>query len=86
MGGGGGDVECEADHSLPSSAEIKNVWSYTSIPTYLHDIHRDNFTFTFTLKERILLHILNVALLNLVIRLLKQIQYEQVQRTEIRRV
>jgi hypothetical protein len=21
----------EADHSLPSSAEIKNVWSYTSI-------------------------------------------------------
>jgi len=22
----------EADHSLPSSADIKNVWSYTSTP------------------------------------------------------
>jgi hypothetical protein len=22
----------EADHSLPSSAEVKNVWSYTSTP------------------------------------------------------
>jgi hypothetical protein len=25
---------CEADHSPPSSAEIKNAWSYTSIPQY----------------------------------------------------
>jgi hypothetical protein len=24
-----------ADHSLPSSAEVKNVWSYTSIPQYI---------------------------------------------------
>jgi len=24
--------EFEADHSTPSSAEIKNVWSYTSTP------------------------------------------------------
>jgi hypothetical protein len=23
----------EADHSLPPSAEVKNEWSYTSIPT-----------------------------------------------------
>jgi hypothetical protein len=23
---------CEADHSSPSSAEVKNVWSYTSTP------------------------------------------------------
>jgi len=23
----------EADHSLPSSAEVKNVWSYTSTPS-----------------------------------------------------
>jgi hypothetical protein len=23
---------CEADHSLPSSAEVKVVWCYTSIP------------------------------------------------------
>jgi hypothetical protein len=25
---------CEADHSPPSSAEVKNAWSYTSIPQY----------------------------------------------------
>jgi len=24
----------EADHSTPSSAEIKNAWSYTSTPKY----------------------------------------------------
>jgi hypothetical protein len=24
----------EADHSLPSIAEVKNVWSYTSSPQY----------------------------------------------------
>jgi len=24
--------ECIADHSLPSSAEVKNLWSYTSTP------------------------------------------------------
>jgi hypothetical protein len=23
---------CEADHSPPSSAEVKNAWSYTSVP------------------------------------------------------
>jgi hypothetical protein len=40
----------EADHSPPSSAEVKNVWSYTSIPEYVFMAwclvkHRDNFTF-----------------------------------------
>jgi hypothetical protein len=45
---------CEADRSLPSSAEVKNAWSYTSTPLVcLHVMvsveHRDNFTFTFTL-------------------------------------
>jgi hypothetical protein len=25
----------EADHSPPSSAEVKNAWSYTSTPTYV---------------------------------------------------
>jgi hypothetical protein len=25
---------CEADHSPPSSAELKNAWSYTSTPQY----------------------------------------------------
>jgi hypothetical protein len=38
---------CEADHSLPSSAEVKNAWSYTSTPQYVFMAwclvkHRDN--------------------------------------------
>jgi hypothetical protein len=43
----------EADHSPPSSPEVKNAWSYTSTPTKrLHGVvlskkHGDNFTFTF---------------------------------------
>jgi hypothetical protein len=29
----------EADHSLPSSAEVKNAWSYTSVPPlHLHGV------------------------------------------------
>jgi hypothetical protein len=35
----------EADHSPPSSAEVKKAWSYTSTPQYVFK-HRDNFTFT----------------------------------------
>jgi hypothetical protein len=39
----------EADHSPPSSAEVKNAWSYTSNPQYVSMAwclvkHRDNFT------------------------------------------
>jgi hypothetical protein len=42
----------EADHSLPSSAEIRNVWCYTPTPHYVFLVwclvkHRDSFTFTF---------------------------------------
>jgi hypothetical protein len=42
----------EADHSLPSIAEVKDVWRYTSTPQYAFMAwylvkHRDNFTFTF---------------------------------------
>jgi len=37
----------EADQSLPSSAKVKNAWSYTSIPQYFMVWclvkHRDNF-------------------------------------------
>jgi hypothetical protein len=38
----------ETDHSLPSSAEVKNAWSYTSTPPIrLHGVglvkHRNNF-------------------------------------------
>jgi hypothetical protein len=37
----------ETDHSPPSSAEVKNVWSYTSAPQYTFMAwclvkHRDN--------------------------------------------
>jgi hypothetical protein len=28
----------EADHSLPSSAKVKNMWCFTSIPVYLHGV------------------------------------------------
>jgi len=42
----------EADHSPPSSVEVKNAWTYTSIPQYVFMArclvkHRDNFTFPF---------------------------------------
>jgi hypothetical protein len=44
----------EADHSPPSTAEVKNAWNYTSTPQYVFMVwclfkHRDNFTFTFVL-------------------------------------
>jgi len=44
----------EADHSLPSSAKVKNAWIYTSTPQYVCMVWclakpRDNFTFTFYL-------------------------------------
>jgi len=36
----------EAGHSPPSSAEVKNVWDYTSTPQYAQlKKHMDNFTF-----------------------------------------
>jgi hypothetical protein len=37
----------EADHSPPTSAEVKNAWSYTSTPQYTF-MAWDNLTFTFT--------------------------------------
>jgi hypothetical protein len=42
----------EADHSPPSSTEVKIAWSYTSTPQYVFMAwclvkYRDNFTFTF---------------------------------------
>jgi hypothetical protein len=45
--------EREADHSPPSSADIKNAWSYTSTPPHVFTAwcvmkHRGNFTFTDT--------------------------------------
>jgi hypothetical protein len=39
-------VMCEADSSLPSIAEVKNEWSYTSTsPVWLPGIDKDNCTF-----------------------------------------
>jgi hypothetical protein len=46
----------EADHSPPSSAEVKNAWSYASTPQCSFMIcsinrkHRENFTFTFNTR------------------------------------
>jgi hypothetical protein len=47
----------EADHSLLSSAESMNAWSYTSTLQYAFMAwclvkHRDNFTFTFNFNFR----------------------------------
>jgi hypothetical protein len=47
---------CEADHSPPSSAEVKNAWSYTSTPQYTSMAwclvkHKGLFTFTFYLMR-----------------------------------
>jgi hypothetical protein len=42
---------CEADHSPPTSAEIKKTWIYTSTAPFAFMAYlkkcRDNFTFTF---------------------------------------
>ena len=36
----------EVNHSPPSSVEVKNEWSYTSVPPiYLRGVDRDNFAF-----------------------------------------
>jgi hypothetical protein len=45
----------KAHHSLPSSAEIKNAWSYVSTPPYVFMAwclikHRGNFTFAMLLQ------------------------------------
>jgi hypothetical protein len=38
----------EVNHSPPSSAEVKNEWSYSSSPSIrLHSMDRDNFALTF---------------------------------------
>jgi hypothetical protein len=47
----------EADHSPPSSAEVKDAWSYTSTPQYVFMAwclvkHRNNFTFYLYPRKR----------------------------------
>jgi hypothetical protein len=46
----------KAEHTPPTSAEVKNAWSYTSTPQYVSVAwclvkHRDKFTFTFTINS-----------------------------------
>ena len=39
-------VGCQANHSLPFKAEVKNAWIYTSAPPIcLRDVDRDNFAY-----------------------------------------
>jgi hypothetical protein len=54
---------CEADHSPSTSAEVKQMWIYTSIPPFNH---RDNFYLTFMLFEYFLnsLALHSAAMLN----------------------
>jgi hypothetical protein len=69
----------EADHSLPSSAEVKNAWRYASTSEYVFETwclvkHSDIFTFTwrlvlpldlsYTLLLCLLLFSLNVPYIN----------------------
>jgi hypothetical protein len=45
---GVGQPEHEVSRSSPSTAKVKNEWSYNSTrPIYLHDMDRDNFTLFF---------------------------------------
>jgi len=38
-------LQCAVNHSLPTSAKIKNKWSYNSTPPiYIHSMDMDNFT------------------------------------------
>ena len=43
----------KSDHSPPSTVVVKNKWSYTYTPiTHLHDLDRDNFTFTYSMLRK----------------------------------
>jgi len=42
--GGGERQGREIDHSPPSSAGVKNEWSYNSAPSVHHLVDRDNIT------------------------------------------
>jgi len=45
----------KVDHSLPTSTTVKNEWSCNSAsPPYVHDMNRENFTFTVTLSKNVL--------------------------------
>jgi len=52
--------KCEADNSLPSCAEVKNAWSYTSALPYVFMEwylvnHGDKFTYTLPAYSRLVI-------------------------------
>lgn len=48
-------------HSLPSTADFKNVWSYTSAPPICpHGLDRDNLTFTESLRVTVKISVANL--------------------------
>jgi hypothetical protein len=53
MGTGGPFPRGKANHSSPSSSEVKNAWNYTSTPSYIFMAwclvkNKENFSFIFT--------------------------------------
>jgi hypothetical protein len=59
----------EADHSPPSSAEVKNAWSYTLTSQYVLMAwclvkHSDKFTFTFLKSKHLPDHFVYTWLTN----------------------
>jgi hypothetical protein len=46
----------EADYSQWFTGKVKNGWSYTSAPPIcIHDMDKDNFTFTYIYNKNILM-------------------------------
>jgi len=41
----------EVDHSPPSRADVKNMWSYTSFPPRRRGVHKDKFTCTVVILQ-----------------------------------
>jgi hypothetical protein len=61
----------EADHSLPSSSQVKNAWSYTSTPQYVFMAwclfkRRGNFAFTFVVVVVVVVVIIIIIIITLV--------------------
>lgn len=51
-GPGNLSLQCEAEHSCPSSAKVKNEYSYTCTPSCMHGTHKD-FTLSYLLPLRV---------------------------------
>ena len=47
LSAGVNQLECKVDRSLPTSADLKNEWNYTSAPPVcFHGVERDSFVLT----------------------------------------